>query len=80
MVNKNKRLSGDDLESQCSSNNVKLCVGDIVNFHATINGPVISHGHTITHIQLMPNNFGEDVAWITNLSGCVALAALSKKQ
>lgn len=57
-----------------------LKVGDSVNFHALINGPITSTGHVITSIHLMPNNFGEDVAWITEKTGCVALAALTKTQ
>lgn len=57
-----------------------LKIGDSVNFHAVINGPITSSGHVITSIELMPNNFGQDVAWITEKSGCVALAALTKTQ
>lgn len=51
--------------------------GDKVNYHSFIGGPVSSTGHEIKQIQLQPNNFGEDVAWITGKSGCVSLEALS---
>lgn len=52
-------------------------VGDKVNYHSIIGEAITSNGHEITHIELEPNNFGNDVAWITNKSGCVALQALS---
>lgn len=54
-------------------------IGDKVNYHSCIGGPVTSEGHEITHIESEPNNYGCDVAWISNKSGCVALEALSKK-
>lgn len=60
--------------SKCNEN---FRIGDTVNFHALVGGPATSAGHIITNIHLAPNDFGVDVAWITNKSGCVALAALS---
>lgn len=51
--------------------------GDKVNYHSIIGGPVTSTGHEIKTIQLEPNNFSSDVAWVTGKSGCVALEALS---
>jgi hypothetical protein len=56
----------------------QLQIGDKVNYHAIIGGPIISTDHIIEKILFEPNNFGCDVAWITGKSGCVALAALSK--
>mgnify|MGYP003636706592 CR=1 FL=1 len=52
-------------------------VGDKVNYHSIIGGPVTSTGHEIIEILLKPNNFGSNVAWLTNKSSCVSLSALS---
>lgn len=52
--------------------------GDKVNYHMIEGGKVTSTGHEIMIIQLEPNNFGDDVAWITGKSGCVSLSHLSK--
>ncbi len=52
-------------------------VGDKVNYHSLIGGPVTSTGHEVTDIEEQPNNYGSDVAWVTNKRGCVAVAALS---
>jgi hypothetical protein len=57
---------------------MKLKVGDTVDYHSIIGGPVTSTGHEIKEILLMPNNFGRDVAWVTKKAGCVALEALTK--
>ena len=57
----------------------KLKEGDKVNYHAFIGGAATSFNHEIKSIQLEPNNFGSDVAWITNKRGCVSLSALSKQ-
>jgi len=54
-------------------------INDVVNYHSMIGGEVTSTGHTVTAIQYAPNNYGCDVAWITNHSGCVSLNALSNK-
>lgn len=51
--------------------------GDTVNYHSIIGEGITSTGHVITHISLMPNNFGCAVAWMTGKTGCVALDALS---
>jgi len=52
-------------------------VGNKVNYHLFIGGPVKSTNHTIKSIELEPNNYGADVAWISGKSGCVDLEALS---
>lgn len=55
----------------------KFKEGDKVNYHELIGGPVTSTGHEITDIEMKPNNFGSDVAWVTGKRGCVALDALT---
>ena len=57
--------------------NKHYVVGDKVNYHLFIGGPIKSTGHTIKAIELQPNNYGADVAWISEKSGCVDLEALS---
>ena len=52
-------------------------VGDKVDYHSVIGGPVTSTGHTILAVERKPNNYGRDVAWISGRAGCVALDALS---
>jgi hypothetical protein len=52
--------------------------GDEVNYHSIIGGDVTSTGHKVKAIDMAPNNFGGNVAWITGKSGCVAIEALSK--
>ena len=52
-------------------------VGDIVEYHEIMGGKVTSKNHTIKTILRKPNNFGCDVAWITNKSGCVDLKSLT---
>lgn len=54
-------------------------VGDMVNYHSIIGGEVSSANHQIKAIQLEPNNFGGDVAWISGKSGCVSLETLSNE-
>lgn len=51
--------------------------GDLVAYHSIIGGPITSIGHTVQSIELMPNNYGTNVAWITGKTGCVSIAALS---
>ena len=51
--------------------------GDEVNYHSIIGGEITSTGHKIKYIELAPNNYSSDVAWITGKSGCVAMRALS---
>lgn len=53
----------------------RFLLGDVVNYHSVIGGPVTSTGHVVMAIQLAPS--GRDVAWISGKSGCVAVAALS---
>lgn len=52
-------------------------IGDTVNYHSIIGGPVTSTGHKVTQLDYAPNNFGCDVAWITDKTGCVAVRALT---
>ena len=59
---------------------MRLQVGDKVDYHAKIGGEITSINHIIKRIQYVPNNFGIDVAWITEKSGCVALKALSRSK
>tara|TARA_R110000851_G_scaffold316912_1_gene480178 strand:- start:29 stop:244 length:216 start_codon:yes stop_codon:yes gene_type:complete len=58
-------------------NMLKLKVNDKVNYHCFAGGEVSSTDHVIKSIDLKPNNYGEDVAFITNKSGCVSLEHLS---
>jgi len=55
-----------------------LNTGDKVDYHSIIGGAVTSRGHTIEDIERAPNNFGCDVAWISDHRGCVAVRALSR--
>lgn len=55
-------------------------IGDTINYHAIIGGEITSKNHKIIGIKYMPNNFGCDVAWITEKSGCVCLDALSNEE
>lgn len=54
-----------------------VSIGDQVNYHSIIGGPITSTDHELQAVSFAPNNFGSDVGWITGKSGCVALAALS---
>lgn len=49
-------------------------VGDEVNYHSRIGGPVTTTGHRIREIGVLN---GKTVAWISGKSGCVAIEALS---
>lgn len=55
--------------------------GDIVDYNSIVGNPAMcsftSKNHRIIKILRKPNNFGIDVAWITDKTGCVALASLS---
>lgn len=55
-------------------------VGDTVNYHAVENGEVTSSNHKIRAINLMPNNYDCDVAWISGKKGCVSFSCLSKTE
>ncbi|MCK4785533.1 MAG: hypothetical protein KAV87_17400 [Desulfobacteraceae bacterium] len=59
-------------------------VGDKVNFHSIINGPVTSTDHEITHLEIRGGGTGcgqpystYAVAFISNFRGCVSIDALS---
>ena len=56
----------------------KLKEGDEVSYHCFAGGDVSSTGHVIKSIELQPNNYGEDVAFITGKSGCVSIDNLTK--
>lgn len=58
----------------------ELKIGAVVDYHSIIGGDITSKEHTIKAIEYAPNNFGCDVAWITDKRGCVALRALSKSK
>lgn len=58
----------------------KLKVGDVVDYHSIIGGPITSYEHTIQHIGYIGRercHNGTEVAWISDKTGCVALEALS---
>lgn len=50
-------------------------VGDKVNYHAIIGGPVTSAGHIVQQVDRL--SCGELVAFISGKSGCVSVDALS---
>jgi hypothetical protein len=54
-----------------------LKLGDKVNYHSIVGGEITSRDHKIKIIDMEPNNFGCDVAWISNKSGCVSLEHLT---
>jgi hypothetical protein len=56
---------------------MQMQIGDVVSYSSVIGDPPVSHDHEIIHIIRTPNNFGADVAWITDKTGCVALRALT---
>ncbi len=58
-------------------NKNQLKPGDKVNYHSIAGQEITSSDHEIKAIELEPNNFGCDVAWITNKSGCVDIKHLS---
>lgn len=58
-------------------NRTNIRVGDKVDYHSMIGGEATSTGHTVTHIDLEPNNFSCDVAFISGKSGCVDIDHLS---
>ena len=57
----------------------KFKVGDVVNYHSLRYGEITSSNHVIESIELMPNNFGCNVARITGKRGCVDIKHLSNK-
>ena len=52
-------------------------VGDVVDYHAIIDGPVTSKAHTITHIASIPSSNNVPMVWITGKAGCVHPYALT---
>lgn len=54
-----------------------ISVNSIVDYHSVIGEEITSRGHTVIAIDRAPNDYGYDVAWISDKSGCVALSALS---
>lgn len=52
-------------------------VGDLVDYHAVIGGPITLRRQTVKAIAYRHEAYGRDVAWITGKAGCVALLALS---
>lgn len=55
----------------------KFRVGQLVSYHPFVGKTAVSSGHEITAIDTMPNNFGENVAWVTGKSGCISFNCLS---
>lgn len=55
---------------------INFKVGDVVDYHSIIDGPVTSTGHTIQNINYIPSAT-DRVAWISGKAGCVALDALT---
>lgn len=55
-------------------------VGDVVDYHGIIGGPVTSEAHTVQALYPRPNNFGCDCAMISKKAGVVALAALTLRK
>lgn len=53
-----------------------ILVGDLVDYHAVIGGPITSQGHIVETIGSL-NGGKTPVAWITCKSGCVAIVALT---
>ncbi len=51
--------------------------GDLVNYHSIKGGSITSQNHIVTAVETMPNNYGCDVAWISDKSSCVAVESLS---
>lgn len=56
----------------------EIKAGDIVDYHSLIGGPVTSEGHEVRAVQLVPNSFGEDVAWLRGWPGAVSMKALTR--
>jgi hypothetical protein len=54
-----------------------LCIGDLVNYHAKIGGPVTSTDHVIRSI--IKDSAGQEVAVISGKRGIVSLDALSPR-
>ena len=54
-----------------------LKVGDKVDYSSVIGMGITSRNHEIIQLKNQPNNFGCDVAWLTDKSGCVDVEHLS---
>ena len=52
-------------------------IGDRVNYHALIDGPVTSTGHEVTHIASIPSSNNVPMVWISGKAGCVHPYSLS---
>ena len=65
------------IKSSVKQKDKVMKIGDKVNYHSIIGGPVSTRGHIIEDIEYAPNNYGCDVAWISDKRGCVAMRALS---
>lgn len=64
----------DEYEDKLARPKAVVQVGQVVDYHSIIGGPITSRKHTITKIG---NLHGVPVAWITGGSGCVAIEALT---
>ena len=52
-------------------------VGDLVRYHPIIGGPDDGRYYTVSDVGVLAGD--QMVAWLQGKSGCVSLAALSKK-
>ena len=52
-------------------------VGDMVNYHPVVGGPISSMDHEIKAIMTQPNRSGDSIAWITRKPDFVGLDSLS---
>lgn len=55
----------------------KFRVGQLVSYHPFVGKAAVSSGHEITAVDTMPNNYSENVAWVTGKSGCISFNCLS---
>lgn len=56
----------------------EIKIGDTVTYYGILGDDTTkSEGHIVLNIIKMPNNFGCDVAWISEKSTCVAIENLS---
>lgn len=65
------------INHQPTKNKSDFKVGQLVSYHPFAGQAAVSSGHEITATDTMPNNFGENVAWITGKAGCFSFGCLS---
>lgn len=53
-------------------------VGDVVDYHALLDGPITIRSAKVVHVQTLPSiGTPRRVAWIEGKAGCVAVEALT---